>query len=199
MYQYLVKAVKQGIPSAWFYLGVINIEGVWGERDPEMGLKYLVRGAASNSAYCYFYLAMLYAEGRVVEKNPRLEFLYVKRAAEEGFVQMQHNLGILYHEGRLVKKNDKLALAWLRESVRNGYIPSYQLAGDILYEGSHPSLPPERSVKQNRMFALSQYLGAYQNGALFLEHQIRKVIEELHTIEGYSKEVLPDIRYVVVP
>jgi TPR repeat protein len=74
---------------------------------------------------------------------------------------MQHNLGMAYHQGKLVKKNDRLALAWLRESTRNGYMPSYALAGDILYEGNVFDLPPDRAVAQNRLFALTQYLGAY--------------------------------------
>ena len=90
---------------------------------------------------------------------------------------MQHNLGIAYYEGRLVKKNDKLALAWLRESTRNGYKPSYQLAGDILFTGTPKELrkilPKSNWVEQNRLFALTQYIGAYQSGALFLEPQIR--------------------------
>ena len=81
---------------------------------------------------------------------------------------------MVYYEGRLVRKNDRLALAWLREATRNGYMPSYALAGDILYEGNVVNkLPYDRAVQQNRIFALSQYLGAYQAGALFLETQIK--------------------------
>lgn len=146
------------------------IEGVLVERDVEAGLEFLVKGAAKNNAYCYYYLAMLHSEGTFVEKNERLEYLYVERAAKQGFAQMQHNLAQIYFEGRLTKKDDKLALAWFREACRNGFYTSYLNAGDILYHGTAPGLlPPESSVKQNRLFALSMYLSAYQHGALFLE------------------------------
>ena len=83
---------------------------------------------------------------------------------------MQHNLGQIYYEGRLTKKDDKLALSWFREACRNGFYTSYLNAGDILYHGTIPGvLPAESSVQQNRLFALSMYLSAYQHGALFLE------------------------------
>ena len=69
---------------------------------------------------------------------------------------MQHNLGIAYYQGKLVKKDDVLALSWLREATRNGHVPSYSLAGDILFYGTTPgTLPKEKSVERNRLFALS--------------------------------------------
>lgn len=89
-----------------------------------------------------------------MEKDPRLQFLYLKRSAEEGFVTAQHLLGIAYHEGKFVKRNDYLALAWFRESIRNGNIVSYLNAGDLLYEGGV-------GLKQNRLFAFLNYMGAY--------------------------------------
>lgn len=73
------------------------------------------------------------------------------------------------------------------------------LAGDILYEGNIHGLPADRAVEQNRLFALTQYLGAYQAGALFLENQIRNVIRELIEIEGLSPSVMPKINFVKIP
>ena len=87
-HDYLVESVKKGVHSAYFFLGVMAMEGIYLKKDPELGIEYLVKGAAQNNAYCFYYLSMLYNEGVYVEKNPRLEFLYLKRAAEEGFVQM---------------------------------------------------------------------------------------------------------------
>lgn len=43
------------------------------------------------------------------------------------------------------------------------------------------------------------YLGAYQSGALFLEPQIRLVLEELQSVEGYDKDSLPEITFVQIP
>ena len=81
------------MPSGYFLLGVLAIEGIYPEKNVELGIDYLTLGAAKNNAYCYYYLAMLYHEGKLVEKDPQLEFLYLKRAAEEGFLFMQHKLG----------------------------------------------------------------------------------------------------------
>jgi len=83
----------------------------------------------------------------------------------------------------------------LRESIRNGYYPSYLLAGDILFEGNIFNLPKERCVEKNRIFALGQYLGAYQNGAIFLEYKIKKCMKELVEIDGYSSDNLPNIKF----
>lgn len=74
-------------------------------------------------------------------------------------------MGIAYYEGKFTKKNDFLALAWFRESIRNGNVISYLNAGDLLYEGGV-------DLKQNRMFALINYLGAYQHGAVFLKDKL---------------------------
>lgn len=51
------------------------------------------------------------------------------------------------------------ALAWYRESVRNGNAISYAACGEIL------ALPEFKY--QNKLFALVNFMGAYQHGALF--------------------------------
>jgi TPR repeat protein len=82
-------------------------------------------------------------------------------------------LGIAYAEGgKLCKRNDKLALAWFREAIRNGNIVSYLNAGDLLYE-ERPGTPEEKGgLARSRLFALVNYLGAYQAGALFLKDRL---------------------------
>lgn len=81
------------------------------------------------------------------------------------------------HEGEFCKRDDYLALSWFRESIRNGNVISYMNAGDLLYEGGV-------NLQQNRMFAFLNYMGAYQNGALFLQERIEQVMKELVEIEG---------------
>ena len=133
----LKSSADQGIYSAYFYLGMIHLEGMHPveKKDPEKALDYYIRGAAKNNPYCYFELSRIYGEGELVPKDERLQFTYLKRAACEGFVTAQHLLGIAYAEGgRLCKRNDKLALAWFREAIRNGNMVSYLNAGDLLYE-----------------------------------------------------------------
>ena len=83
----LVSAAQSKVYSAYFFLGIMYLEGVNDVvKDYERGLECLYKGAAGNNAYCYYYLAMLHAEGKIVSRDPKLEFLYLKRAAEEGFV-----------------------------------------------------------------------------------------------------------------
>ena len=88
-------------------------------------------------------------------------------------------LGLAYHEGALTKANKTVALAWLRESVRNGNPVSYLNCGDILHE------------QKNRLFALINYLGAYQHGAFFLKDKIITVVSELESIDGLK---IPEIK-----
>jgi len=85
-----------------------------------------------------------------------------------------------------VKQNDPLALAWLRESARNGNVYSYLNAGDLCYEGGV-------NLQKNRMFALVNYLGAYQAGAVFLKERLEKLVKELKEEEGQR---LPDFKFI---
>eukprot|EP00347_Sterkiella_histriomuscorum_P024275 403331695 len=188
-YDYLTQAAKKGVNSAYFYLGLMYMDGLYVKKDQEKAVDCYIKGAAKNNAYCFFELSRVYSEGVIVERDPKLQFHYLKRSAEEGFVTAQHLLGIAYHEGKFTKRNDSLALAWFRESIRNGNIVSYLNAGDLLYEGGV-------NLKQNRLFAFLNYMGAYQNGAIFLRDKLEKLILELRDIEG---EKIPDITFMEVP
>jgi TPR repeat protein len=92
----LTKAAEKGIHSSYFYLGLMNLEGIHPvkSKSPGMALEYYVKGAARNNAYCYFELSRIYGEGEIVKRDERLQFTYLKRAASEGFVTAQHLLGI---------------------------------------------------------------------------------------------------------
>lgn len=65
-----------------------------------------------------------------------------------------------------------LALAWFRESIRNGNIVSYLNAGDLLFEDRPGTQLDKGGLERNRLFALVNYLGAYQAGAVFLRERM---------------------------
>ncbi len=96
----------------------------------------------------------------------------------------------------MCKRNDKLALAWFREAIRNGNLVSYLNAGDLLYEDRPGTQEEKGGLQKNRLFALVNYLGAYQAGALFLKDRLEQIIEELKTIEG---EKLPEFKFFEPP
>ena len=123
-----------------------------------------------------------------MEKDNYLAGLYLKRAAEEGMVQAQHMLGIAYHDGKRFKRDDLKALAWFRESVRNGNSASYLNCGDLLLHGDEKQL----GFKRNKLFAFVNYLGAYTNGAFFIQDEMEKLRVEIEA-EGTR---LPKIIYV---
>jgi uncharacterized protein len=68
----LEDASKKGVHSAYFYLGVMHLEGIHVSKDPERALDFYIKGAAKNNAYCFFELSRIYAEGEVVAKDPKL-------------------------------------------------------------------------------------------------------------------------------
>lgn len=82
----LNNAAAKGVNSAYFYLGMMYLEGLYVQKDQEKALDCYIKGAAKNNAYCYFELSRIYSEGIIVEKQPKLQYLYLKRSAEEGFV-----------------------------------------------------------------------------------------------------------------
>ena len=84
--EYLTVAAQKGVSSAYFYLGMIYLEGVFVKQSPKKAIDYYIRGAAKNNAFCFFELSRLHKEGAYVEKDHYLEALYLRRSAEEGFV-----------------------------------------------------------------------------------------------------------------
>jgi hypothetical protein len=65
-----------------------------------------------------------------------------------------------------------LALAWFREAIRNGNVISYLNAADLLYEERPGTQEEQGGLVRNRLFALVNYLGAYQAGAVFLKERL---------------------------
>jgi len=64
-HEYLTTAATKGVSSAYFYLGMIYLEGVFVKPDPEKALDCYIRGAAKNNAYCFFELSRIYSEGEI--------------------------------------------------------------------------------------------------------------------------------------
>jgi TPR repeat protein len=68
----LDNAAKKGVHSAYFFLGIMYIEGIYVKRDYLKAIDCYTKGAAKNNAYCFFELSRIYGEGEVIEKNPKL-------------------------------------------------------------------------------------------------------------------------------
>jgi len=60
---YFEKAAAKGVNSAYFYLGMIYLDGKYEKVDHEKALDYYIKGAAKNNAYCFFELSRLHASG----------------------------------------------------------------------------------------------------------------------------------------
>ena len=85
-HEYLQYAASKGVSSAFFYLGMIYLEGIFVKIDADKAVDFYIRGAAKNNAFCFFELSRLHREGEIVERDSYLEALYLRRSAEEGFV-----------------------------------------------------------------------------------------------------------------
>ena len=62
-------------------------------------------------------------------------------------------------------------------------------AGDLLVEGDES----QHGFKRNKLFAFVNYLGAYKNGAFFLQEKMERLQREVETELGVK---LPKIVYV---
>ena len=63
----LSNATKKGVYSAYFYLGLMYLEGIYVKKDNEEALNCYIKGAAKNNAYCFFELSRIYGEGEIVD------------------------------------------------------------------------------------------------------------------------------------
>ncbi len=63
----LINATSKGVYSAYFYLGLMYIEGIYVKKDTEEALNCYIKGASRNNAYCFFELSRIYGEGLIVE------------------------------------------------------------------------------------------------------------------------------------
>ncbi|CAI2368201.1 unnamed protein product [Moneuplotes crassus] len=214
-FEYLTKAAKEGVHSAYYYLGLMHQDGVYVTKDIKSAFYCFIEGAAANNALCYYNLSQMYLYGMVdpivpslSENNSKyLHFKYLKRSAEEGFVNAQHFLAIAYFEGIFTPKDDKLSLAWFREAARNGNPMSFINAGDLLTYGSNimEDLAPtynaetlkmvtqmytiqKSNLKPNLLFALSQYISAYRFGAIFLEERMKIIVSHLRKSGEFIRE-----------
>lgn len=70
----LIQAAAKGIYSAFFYLGIMFMEGLYPVKgkDPVKAMQLYIKGAAKNNAFCYFELARIYGEGVIVPKDEKL-------------------------------------------------------------------------------------------------------------------------------
>ena len=70
-FKYFNIAKDKRINSAFFYLGMIHLEGIYVDRDVEKAFDLYVEGAARNNAYCFFELSRMYGEGEGhIEPDP---------------------------------------------------------------------------------------------------------------------------------
>lgn len=78
----MTESAKQGVAAAYFYLGIMHMEGLYpAKKDFETAFQFYIYGASRNNAFCFFELSRIYAEGIFVPKDVRLQYLYLKRSA----------------------------------------------------------------------------------------------------------------------
>lgn len=59
----LSSSAEKGIYSAYYYLGIMYLEGYYVQIDIDKAIDCFIKGAAKGNAYCYFELSRMYGEG----------------------------------------------------------------------------------------------------------------------------------------
>jgi TPR repeat protein len=189
IYNIMEQSSEKGIYEAFFFLGVMNLNGYYTKVNHKKAFYYFCIAASYSHALAYYELYKMLKENQIKiysenEKEIKMKamFDYLKYSAEEGYVEAMYELGNQYLYGGLRHKNYLKALSWHRQACRNGYILSYEPCGDILYNGGY-------GVNQNKALSLIMYYCGYSKGITEIKNKIVRVKEELQA----QGEPLPEM------
>jgi TPR repeat protein len=123
-------ASNSGIYEAYYYLGLMNYNGLYTKINKNKAFYYYCKAGSFSHALSYFELyQMLKKDDIIIYDNDtdkkKAMFDYLKMSAEEGYPAAMYELANEYIKGELCEVDHYLSLAWHRHACRNGYYLSY--------------------------------------------------------------------------
>ena len=104
-----------------YLLGVMEMDGLGGEKDVDHGLELLTASAGAGDDEAQYALGCLYRDGGDVEKNPVRAAMLFAESAEHWNMMAQEALGELYLSGEGVSRDAERAFELIRASAEQDW------------------------------------------------------------------------------
>lgn len=114
-FQLFEQAANNGEQEAFYYLGVMNLEGQGVPKNREAALYWLHKAVEIGDQRAIGKIGQLYLEDEVL-KDYRQALDIFNTAAEQGHQTAQFYLGKMYAQGLGVEQNYQTALEWLKKA-----------------------------------------------------------------------------------
>lgn len=135
-YECFEEAAKSGIYEAYYYLAMMNYNGLYTKVNKKKAFYYYCKAGSYSHALSYFEIYNMLKNDDIdlydnEKDKKKAMFDYLKMSAEEGYPAAMYELGNEYIKGDICEVDYYLSLAWHRHACRNGYFLSYVIYVNI--------------------------------------------------------------------
>lgn len=139
-------AIALGSADAMYALGVLYLNGHYGDENKIAGVPLLEQAAELEQSEAIMFLAHLHYAGEVVEQDLGEARAYYARAAELGNAFARRSYARFLLDRSVGQPGDPRALTWLEELADEGEAESMLLLGNLHARGVGTDRSPRRAV-----------------------------------------------------
>lgn len=114
------QAARGGVANAAYNLGVLNHQGLKGEKNIAKAIEWYRRAAALGHPEAQYNLGIAYIEGIGVPYDAEKAAQYFEQAAQSNIMEAAYNLGLIYENGLLGQAEPDSALVWYKTAADQG-------------------------------------------------------------------------------
>ncbi|MCB9982580.1 MAG: SEL1-like repeat protein [Rhodospirillales bacterium] len=114
------QAASRGVANAAYNLGVLNHQGLSGEKNLGQAIEWYTRAANLGHPEAQYNLGIAYIEGIGVPYDAEKASRYFENAAKSGIMEAAYNLGLIYENGLLGQAEPDRALVWYKNAADQG-------------------------------------------------------------------------------
>jgi TPR repeat protein len=140
-------AIALGSAEAMYALGVLYLNGHYGDENKISGVPLLEQAAGLEQSEAAMFLAHLHYAGEVVDEDPDAARRYYARAAAQGNEFARKSYARFLLDRQIDQPGDPRALDWLEELAEEGEAESMLLLGNLHARGIGTERSPRRAVR----------------------------------------------------
>lgn len=191
-FEYFMKAAKQGMPDAQWWVGTFYEAGKVVDKNPDAAFSWYMKAAEQNDVLAIFAIGECYYNGIGVKADKAKAFEWYYKAAQKGDACSQWEIGTSYELGHGVEESETEAFKWYMKSAEQNYELGQNDVGRCFYYG----IGTERNVKK----AYDYYLKSSDQGNSYAQYYIGIMYysgdefeqDDLKAFEWFSKAAKQD-------
>ena len=169
VYQWISKAVGQGLPEAMCYLGNMYRIGNSVEKDFEKAFEWHQKAIVSGCVESEYALGCMYEQGEGTQPDLSEAVRWYKEAAKHGYVKAQLHLGRVY-ESTGKERDYQEAFVFYQQAAQQKPAEAWQRLAS-LYEAG-------KGMEQDFLKAWECYLNAWKAGSEKAYKEAKRLLDE---------------------